>query len=414
MDIASSAANVVGLVFNFAKAAKTCKAVRGRYKDAAFTIDSIRHQSETLQAALHQLANLMLHDASALTSQWDNNKSLSKTFAATINGLEQTNAKLQADLERLHLGKEKLGPTDKAKVVWNEDVMREHQSRLQSQVGSLQFLLQVLQVGAVSEVKKDIRSLEAALIQASVSPAGNQCDPAGYAPTRQHLILDDQEDLLGLELSEETAGKSFALRKHQSVHLELLEKEFSTDCDATTSACLISDSTLAPSLHVDEIGSVEDPLKDAESVESSPVSQQLQPGDGDSFDKGINSTPATKPPPAIEVADDPKLDPDTDIPELIREVIRGDLEKISNYLDAGHDVDSRHPKNDRTGAMFAAFLNHSKVLSLLLKRGANAAAIDCDGRTALHFAASEGSCKYISGDPVSQMSCLATPFPVGC
>jgi hypothetical protein len=48
MDIASSAANVVGLVFNFAKAAKTCKAVRGRYKDAAFTIDSIRHQSETL------------------------------------------------------------------------------------------------------------------------------------------------------------------------------------------------------------------------------------------------------------------------------------------------------------------------------------------------------------------------------
>lgn len=146
MDIASSAANVVSLVFNFAKAAKTCKAVRGRYKDAAFTIDSIRHQSETLQVALHQLANLMLHDASALTSQWDNDKSLSKTFTATINGLEQTNAKLQDDLERLHLGKEKLGPSDKAKVVWNEDVMREHQSRLQSQVGSLQFLLQVLQV----------------------------------------------------------------------------------------------------------------------------------------------------------------------------------------------------------------------------------------------------------------------------
>jgi hypothetical protein len=48
MDIASSAANVVSLVFNFAKAAKTCKAVRGRYKDAAFTIDSIWHQSETL------------------------------------------------------------------------------------------------------------------------------------------------------------------------------------------------------------------------------------------------------------------------------------------------------------------------------------------------------------------------------
>ena len=255
----------------------------------------------------------------------------------------------------------------------------------------------------MSEVKKDIKGLEAALIQASVSSAGNQCDPAGYVPTRQPLILDDQEDLLDLELPEETAGNSFALRKHQSVHLEILEKEFSTNCDATTSASLIPDSTLASSFHVDEIGTLEELFKDAESVESSPVSQQLQPGDGDSFDKGINSTPAIKPPPAIEAADEPKLEPDTDIPVLIREVIRGDLERVTSYLDAGHDVDSRHPKNDRTGAMFAAFLNHSKVLLLLLKRGANVAAADCDGRTALHFAASEGSCKYTSGDPISQM-----------
>jgi hypothetical protein len=215
--------------------------------------------------------------------------------------------------------------------------------------------------------------------------------------------LDDQEDLLDLELPEEKAGNSFALRKHQSVHLEILEKEFSTDCDATTSASLIPDSTLAPSLHVGEIGTLEELFKDADSVESSPISQQLQPGDGDSFDKGVNSTLAIKPPPVIEAADEPKLEPDTDIPELIREVIRGDPEKVTNYLDAGHDVDSRHPKKDRTGAMFAAFLNHYKVLSLLLKKGANVAAIDCDGRTALHFAASEGSRKYTSGDPISQM-----------
>jgi hypothetical protein len=44
MDIVSSASAVVGLVFNFATAAKTCKAVRGRYKDAALTIDSIRQE----------------------------------------------------------------------------------------------------------------------------------------------------------------------------------------------------------------------------------------------------------------------------------------------------------------------------------------------------------------------------------
>jgi septation ring formation regulator EzrA len=145
MDIISSASAVVGLVFNFATAAKTCNAVRGRYKAAALTLDSIRQELETLQAALQQLANLMMHDASALTSQWDTDHSLSGTFARSMKGFERTIKGIQTELDRLKSEKEVLGRLDKAKVVWNEDGMREHLSRLRSQAGALQLLLQVLQ-----------------------------------------------------------------------------------------------------------------------------------------------------------------------------------------------------------------------------------------------------------------------------
>jgi hypothetical protein len=143
MDIISSASAVVGLVF--ATAAKTSNAVRGRYKAAALTLDSIRQELETLQAALQQLANLMMHDASALTSQWDTDHSLSGTFARSMKGFERTIKGIQTELDRLKSEKEVLGRLDKAKVVWNEDGMREHLSRLRSQAGALQLLLQVLQ-----------------------------------------------------------------------------------------------------------------------------------------------------------------------------------------------------------------------------------------------------------------------------
>jgi len=146
MDIVSSASAVVGLVFNFATAAKTCKAVRGRYKDANLTIDSIRQELETLQAALQQLANLMMHDASALASQWDTDQSLSRTFARSVRGFERTIKGLQLELDKLKLEKQELGRLDKAKVVWNEDGMREHLARLRSQAGALQLLLHVIQV----------------------------------------------------------------------------------------------------------------------------------------------------------------------------------------------------------------------------------------------------------------------------
>jgi hypothetical protein len=145
MDIVSSAAAVVGLVFNFATAIKTCNDLRSRYRDAARTIESLKHELETLQGALQELANLMMHDADALASRWDSNKTLPTTFARAIRGFKRTIKGLLDDMEPLRWKDSSLGKMDKVKLLWNEDAMKEHLGQLRAQSSALQLLLLVLQ-----------------------------------------------------------------------------------------------------------------------------------------------------------------------------------------------------------------------------------------------------------------------------
>jgi len=77
MDAISSASAVVGLVFSFAAAIKACNDIRSRYKEAGRTVGSIQLELETLRAALQELGNTMMHDASSFTSQWNASKTLS-------------------------------------------------------------------------------------------------------------------------------------------------------------------------------------------------------------------------------------------------------------------------------------------------------------------------------------------------
>ena len=69
MDVASSIGAIVRLVFNFLTAIKPVTTFVNRNKDADRTIRCIRHELETLQGVLQELANLMMHDASVLTSR---------------------------------------------------------------------------------------------------------------------------------------------------------------------------------------------------------------------------------------------------------------------------------------------------------------------------------------------------------
>ncbi|KAE9369650.1 ankyrin [Stipitochalara longipes BDJ] len=375
MDIVSSASAVVGLVFNFATAAKTCKAVRGRYKDASLTIDSIKQELETLQAALQQLANLMMHDASALTSQWDTDQSLSGTFARSVKGFERTIRGLQIELDRLKLERQELGRLDKAKVVWNEDGMREHLARLRSQAGALQLLLHVIQVGAVSEVKQHVKNLESALLQASVTSNGDEPDRSEKRQSKEHTIQQDQGDLLDLTWSEKNSEVGTTKELLRSSYPGLIPTASDADYHTSETDSTSSNDSSPENDTVDiseDIRYIRTKRSYQEPDDRTNISTKFMP---DQHESNMNSSkePAS----------------------LINVVIRGDIIAVTALLNSGYDIEAVENENERTSLMFAALLNQSEVLRVLLDKGANAAAKDKDGRTALHFAAAEGSYRCV-------------------
>ncbi|MBT5533613.1 acyltransferase family protein, partial [Candidatus Poribacteria bacterium] len=66
---------------------------------------------------------------------------------------------------------------------------------------------------------------------------------------------------------------------------------------------------------------------------------------------------------------------------------RGDVDAVEALLDAGTDVDGRHPESGGTPLAIAALFDQTDVVALLLRRGADVDARGGDGATALHAAA---------------------------
>ena len=359
MDVVSSVAAVVGLVFNFATAIKTCNDLRSRYKEAGRTFESIVAELETLQGALQELANLMMHDASALSSRWDTSKTLPGTFERALRGLKRTIAGLQGDMEGLCRGPvgkpHRVGRMEKVKMIWNDDAMKEHLMQLRAQSSALQLLLLVLQTyalthsvlersvaeltvhrGSISDVKTNLNSVEAALLQLSISSSGGEGrseDLPTYRTSQSgdisHL-LDREEDLLDLDWS------------------------------------VVSPQPVPGVEHSEPSG------VDTIGMGSTGNQQDDQSDSGHTLD-----TSSTHESP----------------PSLIQAVIKEDVYHVSALLDAGRDIEAGHPNNGRTAAIIAASMGYLEILEILLDRGANIDAKDKNLRTALHFAASEG---YIS------------------
>jgi hypothetical protein len=245
----------------------------------------------------------------------------------------------------------------------------------------------------VSEVKHHVKNLEAALIQASVSSTGNESGQSEEFSQLNPLFVEHQGDLLDLEWSEKIAEDVPSRPEYQSAHLKLLQKAFVTDGEVSSPNGSMTSATVPTASHETKPRNFKDPFRD---VEFSPDPQQ--PHENENVEDKIDSPSPKDTPkwsPNLNSIQDQSLNPGELVPELISAVIRGDVEKTTELLDSGHDIESRHPENKRTAAMFATLLNHSEILELLLERGASVTAEDRHRRTALHFAASEGNCECI-------------------
>jgi ankyrin repeat protein len=303
-----------------------------------------------------------------------------------MRGFEHTIRGLQAELNKLNVEKEILGPLDKAKVVWNEDGMREHLGRLRSQASALQLLLHVLQVwvlsirlispqskfisrGAVSEVKQHVKNLEAAVVRASITSTDDDLGKGKEQLDNHAIFMHDQEDLLDLTWSEKDSGDVSSSEDLQTPHLALLRESFAAEHDDTLETEIIQTTTT---------------LSETSSKDS-PVS--LTPNER-VYAEATSTLSSSEAHPPVSDAE-----PLVISAQLLEAAISGDYEKATELLDNGCDIETFDAENRRTALIFAALLGRPRTLKLLLDRGANTAAQDNLGRTALHVAASEGSCE---------------------
>ncbi|MFV0540967.1 MAG: ankyrin repeat domain-containing protein [Aestuariibaculum sp.] len=70
-------------------------------------------------------------------------------------------------------------------------------------------------------------------------------------------------------------------------------------------------------------------------------------------------------------------------------IAKGDLETVKKLLDRGENANQK--SNGMTPAMYAAKFNRSKILHLLIKKGANLEAKSDKGYTALSYAKMHGA-----------------------
>jgi ankyrin repeat protein len=226
-------------------------------------------------------------------------------------------------------------------------------------------------------------------LQSSISSNAEETNNDEKLPVYRVAETNDPNLDSNLSSSEDHPGDTSINEGDRLIYPETLE---------ASSTCILSDAqgiasgdpSTSATMQIDDGIILPDPVNTCEQ-EIILLAEEVQ-----NDDEMPNETAASETIYETPVKDETSIDEKTagvsEIPELIRRVISGDVRNVTQVLDSGHDPDCRHPDNNRTGLVFAAMLGHHRALQLLLDRGASISAEDKHKRTALHYAASE-DCK---------------------
>lgn len=142
--------------------AKDLYELRSRYSDASITITAIYSESIIISASLSRVQDLLLRDA--LQGRPD----LRSAFDTALTGCMVVFSCLDDEVRGL-VGKAASGSdldwTDKVKIVWKEDTMKELLQQLRGQQTALLLLIQGLQMESLSDIKCLLKDNSAMLKQ---------------------------------------------------------------------------------------------------------------------------------------------------------------------------------------------------------------------------------------------------------
>lgn len=141
IGVASASLTVIATI---GSTVKSLSELRSRYAEADQSIRMLITQLSTIKAALSLIHEWVENDLVELHTQAE----LVMPLNIAIDGCKEAMEALAEEVSDV-LGKAiketAIGFKSRTKYMWNEDTMKEHQSRLESQVMALQFLVTAVQ-----------------------------------------------------------------------------------------------------------------------------------------------------------------------------------------------------------------------------------------------------------------------------
>lgn len=140
-SLASLVESSIGLAMQCASVGKRLNNIAGQYKHAKINVESMLQNLETMQLAWECL------------EQWSkdylpNQGSENEKFVQRLGRLLEAGTRVMDALEEELSGYDtnQLNFAQRSRLVWKEDTLRAHQSRIRDQASSMTLLLQAIQL----------------------------------------------------------------------------------------------------------------------------------------------------------------------------------------------------------------------------------------------------------------------------
>lgn len=153
MDPFTISAAVAPLVVSSVKLAMVVNAIKTSYQNAPITLISASTESNLMHACLCKIQGLVYRNEGHLSAQLRSQKHLTEAFDQSLSGCRMTLDALNCEVIKLvepnqngdKVGRFEMGFRAKARLVWNEDVMKRLLDHTRGQINSLECLISILE-----------------------------------------------------------------------------------------------------------------------------------------------------------------------------------------------------------------------------------------------------------------------------
>ena len=335
--------------------------LRDRFQHADVTIGLLIRELSTIKAALVQI-----EDFAAYSLQGPLQEELAEAFRVSLQGCKECLDLMADEVAELIDESNALGAglLMRAKYVWNESTMRDHQQRLHTQISALQLLLQAAQIRSLSgqaalmrdpnsrqvikQVKDDTFSVRAITLSRTPRQSTRLLSNASVSPPQSTIgstVFSMDGDITKTEVYRRTGARAVA-KYHGNASIQ--DKDSFVTKPGLTHTVDASPLRVRPQLETTATAA------HGGGTEKSPITP---------ITPVTPTTPSSVNPPTIRVlADDPPLSPQSTQVISRTSPVQLNARPVLR-LDTSYDSPpSKSPKS--SDSKFAALKQHFKNLSL--------------------------------------------------